>query len=306
MAKTSLGAGGRHADPDAPGAVAPDAATWPQGWRDAFESPFMDTFREVLRHGGHSLRDSVLDDLATYFSISPEEALERCLGWERASVEEWQAKPRDDAAAITDFYETTQSWCFDLLWYAYLQARGFAYPSSVGIARSLGRRPVEGPALDFGSGAGVTGQLLAALGRRVTLADISASLLDFARFRLRRRGVELETIHLTERGLDTESFGVITAIDTLTHVPDLPAALRTLHGALRPGGALFANLDVRRPEAETAWHLYADDTPLRRQLSRAGFRPVETLEWGMVRYERVDPSRAGQRVWRLAQAVRLR
>lgn len=306
MPETELGAAGRHPDPETAGAAAPDPAGWPKGWREAFGSPFMDVFRRGLRYRGRSVRDSVLDDLATYFAIPPDQALEHCLDWERESVAEWEAAPRDDPAGITDFYRTTRSWCFDLLWYAYLQASGFAYPSSVDIARSLRDRPVDGPALDFGSGAGVTAQLVAALGRPVTLADISATLLDFAGFRLRRRDLELPAIDLTRRGLDAGAYGVITAIDTLAHVPDVPATLQMLHRALRPDGVLFTNLDVRQPSAETAWHLYADESPLRLELHRAGFRAVQTLEWGMVRYRRVDPSRGGEWVWRLGQTVRSR
>ena len=301
----ALGSAGRHPDPDAASTPRPNPTTWPAGWRDTFASPLMDRFRQVLALDNLTVREAVLDDLVTHFHLSPAEALERCLDWEHDSVAEWQAKPRDGEDAITDFYRTTRSWCFDLLWYAYLQAEGFAYPSSVDIVRSLDRMPAAGPVLDFGSGVGVTGQLLHGLGRRVTLADISATLLDFARFRLARRGVTLPLIDLTEERLPEHAYGVITAIDTLTHVPDLSKALRTLHTALQPGGVLFTNLDVRASSPGTAWHLYEDENPLRLQLYRAGFRPAQRLEWGMVRYRRVEPDSVGSRAWRLAKSVEL-
>lgn len=305
MPDTDLGAAGRHPDPDAADVPRPNPASWPPGWRAAFESPAMGTFRDALRLGDRSLRESVLDDLVTYFGVSPDAALERCLDWERDSVAEWEAKPRSDADAITDFYRTTRSWCFDLLWYAYLQATGHAYPSSVDIVRSLQRDPAPGPTLDFGSGVGVTSQLLSMLGQPTTLADISATLLAFAHFRLERRGIATETIDLTERGLDAAAYTVVVAIDTLTHVPDLPATLRMLHRTLRAGGVLFTNLDVRKPSPETAWHLYSDEAPLRIELYRAGFHPVESLEWGMVRYRRVEPGLIGERFWRLGKGIQL-
>ncbi len=89
---------------------------------------------------------------------------------------------------MTDFYRTTQSWAFDLLWFAYLQAEGYGLPSSVLALQAMATR-AHGPAhLDFGSGAGVTSQLFARAGYETTLADISTSLLDFARYRLKRRG----------------------------------------------------------------------------------------------------------------------
>ncbi len=68
------------------------------------------------------IRESILDDLSTYFALSPDECVRRCLEWEQWSVLEWSARPRNTPAELRDFYLSTASWCFDLLWYAYLQA----------------------------------------------------------------------------------------------------------------------------------------------------------------------------------------
>ena len=92
---------------------------------------------------------------------------------------------------------------FDLLWFAYLQAEGYGLPTSVLALQAIGTRD-HGPAhLDFGSGAGVTSQVFARAGYETTLADISTSLLDFARFRLSRRGAIARFIDLNEEKLGT-------------------------------------------------------------------------------------------------------
>jgi SAM-dependent methyltransferase len=191
---------------------------------------------------------------------------------------------------MTAFYQSTQSWAFDLLWYGYLQAEGVEYPVSVAMARTLpSLRGTAGRHLDFGSGVGTTSQFFSQLGYETELADISTSLLDFARFRLERRGQPARYLNLNHVTLEPGRYDVITAVDTLVHVPDLAATARMLHRALRPGGILFANFDVRPRTAENAWHLYDDDLPLRWTLQRIGFEPEESLDGMITRYRRVEP-----------------
>jgi ubiquinone/menaquinone biosynthesis C-methylase UbiE len=284
---------GIHPDPTDPELPPPALTAWSPRQRDAWESPAMESFRGALRvRPGAEVRDSVLDDLGTHFGMTSEECRRRCLHWEAWSVTEWGAGDRSSPEGIADFYRTMRSWAFDLLWHAYLQAEGYRYPVSVATVRSL---PLaEGSrTLDFGSGVGVTAQLFDSLGCRVELADVATSLLDFARFRLERRGVSAGYIDLNADALPEGRYDVITAIDTLAHVPDLPGTVRALHRALKPGGWLFTNFDVRPRTDENAWHLYTDDLPLRWTLHRTGFEPVESLDGQVVRYHRVEPRGPG-------------
>jgi SAM-dependent methyltransferase len=162
---------------------------------------------------------------------------------------------------------------------------------SVAISRTLPRGGGRLEHLDFGAGAGVTSQLFSSLGYRTTLADISSSLLAFARFRLERRGTSATYVDLNSQRLDAVRYDVITAIDTLVHVPDIAGTSKQLHDALRPGGMLFANFDVRPKSTDNgnAWHLYDDDRPLRWTLHRAGFEEVESLDGLMTLYREVPP-----------------
>ncbi len=285
---------GLHLDPLE---TLPNEIAWSRLQRAAMHSAHMRAFQRALlpspvdaacRPSPAELRAAVLDDLATYFDLTPDECVERCVNWEIYSLQEWYARQRDSAEAITDFYDTVQSWSFDLLWFACLQATGHAYPVSTVLARSL---PVQPGArhLDFGSGAGVTSQLFAALGYETALADISTPLLTFARYRLDRRGTPATYINLNHDALPAGRFDVITAIDTLVHVPDVAATARELHRALRPGGVLFANFDTRPQTYENAWHLYDDDRPLRFALHRAGFEPERNFDGMITRYRRVEP-----------------
>lgn len=262
-------------------------------------TPEMRMFRRVLQLDDRDVRDSVLDDLATYHDVSAAEARRRALHWESDSVAEWEAAHlATDGSASDDgrvaFYRTQQSWSYDLLWWAYLQSEGYADPASVLAYRWLQQHSPGRRHLDFGSGVGITNQLFAEGGWTTTAADLSSTLLDFAQFRLQRRGHKADYIDLAESSLPAGEYDAITAIDTLAHVPDLHATATQLHAALGRGGYLIANFDIRLPSRETVWHLYDDDLRARYDLRRAGFAPVADLGYGLVAYRKTadGPTRA--------------
>jgi SAM-dependent methyltransferase len=261
---------GAHIDPEAAGVAAPDLSSLRHAARKALLSPEMDSFREALKLPGLSVRDSVLDDLASYHHITPGEARQRAIDWEQWSVQEWKAADRTNDEGLKNFYRSTESWAYDLLWYAYVQTERYGAPMSVIALQAACAHVSSGRHLDFGSGAGVTSQLFGRAGFDIELADISTSLLDFARFRLERRQIEARYLDLGAETLESARYDVITALDTFAHVPDPSKSACELYRALRPGGVLVTNFDVRPPSDENAWHLYQDDLPLRSALVTAG------------------------------------
>jgi SAM-dependent methyltransferase len=296
---------GRHPDPLESGS--PQVGAWPARQRGADGSRAMVQYRGALKlESDRGIRESVLDDLGSYFGLPAEECVRRCREWEQWSVLEWSARRRETSTDLRDFFNTTASWCFDLLWYAYLQAEGYAYPVSVAAAACLPEPQPGCRHLDFGSGVGATAQLFRRLGYETDLADVSMSLLQFARFRLERRGVLARYIDLNRCELESQAYDVITAIDTLVHIPDLAHTVQELHRALKPAGVLFANFDVRPPTPENAWHLYSDDLPLRWMLQRTGFEPIESLDGMITRYRRVEPSGVAHQLRGLRDLVMLR
>lgn len=300
-ARIPQAAQGRHIDPVELPPV--DPASWGAATATVFASPEMATFRQGLRLGDADVRESILDDLATHHGISPEEARERCLDWEQASVREWKSAGADDEVGRTEFYRTMQSWSFDLMWWAYLQAEMHAEPSSVVALRFLQAHAPGRRHLDFGSGIGATSQLFTAEGWTSTLADLSATLLEFARFRIERRDQLARYLDLHQDALPAGAFDAITSIDVLAHVPDVHRTAVELHAALGRDGILVANFDVRSPAAETAWHLHDDDLKARHELQRAGFRPIAHLGGGLIAYRRVDDlglARARRAAWNWA------
>jgi SAM-dependent methyltransferase len=285
---------GQHLDPL--GLPPPDVRSWPREQRRAWFSPEMDVYRSCLRRADLDERASVIDDLSKYFALSPQECVQRCIHWEEWSVAEWKSGDRSTAEGVQGFYDSLQSWSFDLSWYAYHQAMGIGYPASVLAVRFARRRTPAGAHLDFGSGIGVTSQLFRRCGFSSTLADVSKPLLDFAAFRHERRGESIPMLNLNHSELPSARYDLVTAVDTLVHVVDFPATVQALHRAIRPEGWLLANFDVRLPAEESAWHLHNDALELDLQLHRLGFVRRGTLAGATHCYQRVEPGSKRHRI----------
>ncbi|ODU04150.1 MAG: hypothetical protein ABS81_11535 [Pseudonocardia sp. SCN 72-86] len=266
-----------------------DVDAWDPACRDAFSTPEMGSFVDALRRpGADGVRDAVLGDLGDHYGMTPDQARDACLNWEETSVDEWRATNASESdAGRVEFYRTTTSWSFDLSWWAYLQSEGRADPSNVMAFRFAQQHSPGRRHLDFGSGIGVTSQLFVRNGWTSTCADLSSTLLDFARFRHERRDDVVSYIDLHNEQLPAGAYDAITAIDTLAHVPDVHASCRALHAALGPDGILVANFDIRAAAPETAWHLYDDDLRPVFDLRRAGFVPIGDAGYGMVGYRKV-------------------
>lgn len=240
----------------------------------------LEVWRESLVTDGETEpRTSALHELAEYYHITPEEAHQRALHWEEDSVKEWEAKPRDTEDGLLDFYRTQQSWIYDTVWYHAQQYYEEQPPESVMIAERIqGLKP--GKHLDFGAGPGSTSLFFHQLGWDVSLADISTTLQEFAKWRLTRRGIEATYYDTSREALPSETFDLITACDVMVHVPDPRATLIDLHRALKPGGYLIFNVDARpRPARETQWHLYPFAYPVLRPVRQVGFAREPRLEF---------------------------
>jgi ubiquinone/menaquinone biosynthesis C-methylase UbiE len=125
------------------------------------------------------------------------------------------------------------------------------------LARLAWLKP--GRALDVATGAGHTGLYLASVGWQVTLADISAKMLEGAAATARERGLHVETRqHTAETFPDPHSaFDLVTCRVAAHHFSDPTAFVRETARVLKPDGAFLlidGSVEDNQPVAEEWLH----------------------------------------------------
>ena len=213
------------------------------------------------------LRASLVGELAAYLDKPKEEVLERCRAGADELAEAWRAADPRTAEEVAAFYEQTDAYLYDLTWWHALAEDESALAGVEAFEAAVGHRART--VLDFGSGIGSLGLLMARHGLDVTLAEINPTLSDYARWRFDLRGLSASFLNAGSEALPGAAFDFVSAVDVLEHLPDPRAALRILAAALRPGGTLFVHLP---PEADGSrpMHLWHDSEALLRHLDEAG------------------------------------
>jgi len=226
--------------------------------------------RALRLNGEVSLRASVLRELQDYFGLSAPEVEERLQGSRRQFVQEWydgKVNPRAENQVV-QFYNSTSSEIFELMhWHSSHPEEGGAnYICALRLAQRMGARRC----LDFGSGVGAGAILLASHGFEVTLADIAGPLLEFAAWRLSRRGLPATFIDLKAASLPEGRYDLVTCLDTLEHVPNPRDTIAHIRRSLRPGGILIVHAPGGKSE-QYPEHL-VHDPMLVAKLRSLGFR----------------------------------
>jgi mycofactocin glycosyltransferase len=240
--------------------------------------------------GAADFEQSSLGELADYFGLSRDEARRACESALADSRREWDEARRRTTAEVLDFYDRTRSYIFEhVWWHVHDHSNNAANVAALDYALGLPGRAY----LDFGSGVGANAILFARHGFDVTLADVSRTMLDFARWRMERRGLRANYVYLREQSLPAGEFDFITAVDVFEHLTDPAGELRRLGAALRVGGTLVFNYWVGS-DPERPMHILASSDPIFRALRGAGLRRAEGVTEEMRRFGYQVVRRGGQ------------
>jgi 2-polyprenyl-3-methyl-5-hydroxy-6-metoxy-1,4-benzoquinol methylase len=249
--------------------------------------PYCAEWKNALLYDGQTdLRASLLTEVAAYYHVSDSADIDRlCDSAVDTLKSEWEktvdARQR---ASIESFYET-KTHIYDLInWHTLRDDSGpLAYVVALQIARAHRVRSC----LDFGSGVGSGGLLFCRADIDTTLADISTTLLDFARWRFGLRRLPARFVDLKETPLTESSFDMILAMDVFEHLVDPVEVVQQLWRAMKSGGLLFARIhaavDPSHPQ-----HIVEDFGPTFARMEQLGFMEKwrDRALWGHVLFQK--------------------
>lgn len=210
-----------------------------------------------------------------------------------AFPDEWNRLVKDPSSPeqLTRFYNESRTELYEqIAWHATDAIHGRSVACADLASRRDGRE-----FLDFGSGIGSNAIVFGLAGFRVTLADIADPLREFAKWRCRRRGIDVRAVDLKHESLPRNRYDVVTCFDVLEHVPAPLGAVRQIRDALRPGGIFFLYAPFGR-DPDRPQHVVHSD-PVTARMRSLGFacRP----EWDAL-FPAVPDPRAYERVERAA------
>ncbi len=231
----------------------------------------------VLSDGVTDLRSSLVREAASYYDISDLAAVERYFSNAVMTLQrEWQANVKPNyRASVENFYESPAT-VYELMeWHSLRDDTGpLAYVLGLDIARSHSVRHC----LDFGSGVGAGALLFIRAGIEMTLADISTTLLSFARWRVATRGVQAHFVDLKHESLPDGEFDMILAMDVFEHMSNPVGTVDHLSTALKPGGLLFARIHAEN-DPDRPQHIVTDFRPTFERMDELGLVEIWADKW---------------------------
>lgn len=229
-------------------------------------------------HSPRALLPCLAQEIADYKQTDDLASVEKRMRQGTALLrDEWLGNVEtDNPEEVIRFYDASDTYIYELMWWHTLQEdeSPLAYVNALHLARAHHCHSH----LDFGAGVGSGSILFAQNGFETDAADISATMLDFSRWRLEMRNIPADFIDLKSGPLPDEKYDFVTSMDVFEHVLDPAAEVDKLNAAIKPGGILFgrfhSDIDPERPQ-----HIVQDFTPAFNRLAHHGFAEVWKDEW---------------------------
>ncbi|MEQ9506240.1 MAG: class I SAM-dependent methyltransferase [Hyphomonas sp.] len=245
---------------------------------------------------------AVLEELSEFSGLPIAEVEQIAANSNRITGEKWAQADRSTPEGMRAFYASVSNWVFGTLNYHAKQALLDHAPLPAIVAGELDGVP-PGEFLDFGAGVGTACLLFDRIGWRVTAADVSPPLMEFAAWRFRKHGANIPIIDLNAQDLEPGKYDVIAGFNTMAHIVDVRPTIEKLWRALKPGGLLMFDIDSRSKDQQMYWHVLESHYPFLRVMRSAGFEFVRQRD-GIYVYRRVERTPLGRFVWQLRDGVR--
>lgn len=178
---------------------------------------------------------NLLQDMCLYFNST---LLEMQRKIERGTVSlarEWNDRNPQTADEVLTFYKEAENYIFDLAFWHQLGGIQQQTQSIVKFCREEGLNQI----LDYGCGIGELSIALAEAGCNVTLADVSGKTFDFAKWRVKQKGLDVKLIDVIDDFPLIETYDCIVCLEVLEHLWDPTSMIKHFYSHLRLGGFLL-------------------------------------------------------------------
>jgi len=191
--------------------------------------------------------DELVEELSEYFNLPRDEARHYLLEGNVYYREEWNRlfgpHPPKTKEEIEEFYKKSMFAAFDLAkWHRndnmvefHGRKRSFYERYAFEAMNYLEHLPKKVKVFDFGGGIGSMDIRIAEMGHDVTSYDIGEKTQGLARFRAKKRGLDIKFVNEIPR----EKFDVVICYDVLEHVFDIESCIKKISDLLVPGGHAF-------------------------------------------------------------------
>ncbi len=154
-------------------------------------------------------------ELSEFTGLSEEEVTVKCNIAVDLIAKQYKQEIIDTGKDPKIFYKENKNYIFDLVDWHMQKRRSF----DIGLAENIKKTyPDVKTILDFGSGCGQNAIDLAKAGYIVAMADYEGYTSQFARFRAKKRGLDIKFYDM-EKPIN-DKFDIILAFDVLEHIPD--------------------------------------------------------------------------------------
>jgi ubiquinone/menaquinone biosynthesis C-methylase UbiE len=188
----------------------------------------------------YSLFEDRAKEISEFLNESYEKALEKIKNGETIAKNSWNSyKPRTERER-KEWYKNTTAYLYDLSkCHEINQELKETYDQALRICKNKG-----GKILDFGGGIGDLVILLTKEGVDVTYLDIKSVTSDFAKWRIKRKGLDIRFIETKgEPCCLKERYDVILCIDIMEHLENPSLYLREFYDHLVDEGYLILKVD---------------------------------------------------------------
>lgn len=166
------------------------------------------------------------------------------LKWTHVSEEEWLAKGIDqnNEEEVASFYQKTGNYILELIEYHSTADKQRLTRAAIDIIKGHGAKKVA----DYGAGIGQDSIMQALSGWEATAVDLPGRTFDFAKWRFRKKGLDIKAIDIAPKELPLrEKYDALTCFEVIQHVLNPEKTIEHFYKHLNPSGLLLMTYRFR-------------------------------------------------------------